>query len=174
MSAVEAEIEDVEFQLPSKTAALTLGFCVVASAALTYETFAGHGPFVAATAAMALFFAYGAIRTSLRLIAGKPWTVLMGDGMTFAFSRTVTWDEVKSVTIVRGLSGAAWKGFISVELHDPEAFLERLTWQQRRNARISMSKGHGPIRLPGDAFPVPLEDVVATMRQFHPDLDVRA
>jgi hypothetical protein len=70
------------------------------------------------------------------------------------------------------MSRAAWKGSISVELHDPDAYLDRITWAQRRNARIGMRKGYGPIQLPGEAFSVPLEDVVATMRQFNPDLTV--
>jgi hypothetical protein len=172
MDAPQQEIEEVGFPLPPKSAALSMALFVAITGVFTYEAFAGHGPFVVVAGAGALAFGYGTVRSALHLFTGKPWTVLMSDGMTFAYSRTVTWDEVKSVAIVPGLSRAAWKGYISVELHDPDAYLERATWQQRRNARISMSKGYGPIRLPGEAFSVPLEDVVAAMRHFNPDLSV--
>lgn len=173
MPTQPAETEPVEFDLPVKTAATSLAVSVLATGFFTYVTFAGHGPFVVLAAAAGVFFAYGTVRSALRLIAGRPWAVVMPDGLTFAFSRTVTWDEVKSVGIVSGLSGAAWKGFIDIELHDPDAYLERAAWRQRRNAVIAMRNGHGPIRLPAEAFPVGMADVIATMLQFNPDLEVR-
>ena len=165
---------NVEYHMPFRTVALSVTFFVSVAAAFVYFAVAGHGPFVGAAALGAVLFGYLAVRNIIRAVLRQPVAVFSGDGLTLISGGGVSWDEVASVAIFPGTSAVAWKGFIAIELHDPDAYIARIGFNQRRVAQAGVARGLGPIRLPAEAFPVPVEEVVATMRRFHPDLIVHA
>lgn len=141
---------------------------------MSFFAVAGHGPGVVLAALAAVLVAYLAARNIVRALLRRPSVVITDDGMKFSGRGPVSWDEVASVAVFPGTSAYSWKGFIGIELHDPEAYLARIGYNQRRVARMAIARGLGPIRLPAEAFPVSLEEVVTAMSRFHPGLVVNA
>jgi hypothetical protein len=164
----------VEYQIPLRTVALSAAFFAVMTALFAYFAIAGHGPAIAAAAVGAVLFGRLFVRIIVRAALRRPAVVLSDEGMRFQSGSHVSWDEVASVAVFPGTSGVAWKGFIGVELRDPEAYLGRISYNHRRHARAGIARGFGPIRMQAEAFPVPMDEVVATMSRFHPGLVVHA
>jgi ADP-ribose pyrophosphatase YjhB (NUDIX family) len=162
----------VEYHTPLRTVALSTGFFGLITTAMTYFAVAGHGPGVVVAALTAALFAFLVARSIVRAALRRPFAVITDEGMRFNARGHVSWDEIVSVAVFLGTSGYSWKGFIGIELHDPEAYLARIGYNQRRVARIGIARGLGPIRLPGEGFPVSMEEVVAAMSRFHPGLVV--
>ena len=165
---------DVEYRVPFRTAALSMAFFAVMAAVFAYMAVAGHGPFVGVAALCAVYMGYAVVRNIIRVVLRQPYAVFRKDGLTLTAGRAVSWDEIASVAVFTGTSAVGWKGSIAIALHDPDAYIARIGVFQRRTARAGVARGLGPIRMPAEAFPVPVEDVIATMRRFHPGLVVNA
>jgi hypothetical protein len=150
-----------------------MGVYLLITAAMAYFAIAGHGPAVVVSALAAVFMASFVALSIVRVVVlRRPFAVITDEGLRFSTRGDVSWDEIASVGVSFGTSGYAWKGFIGIALHDPEAYLARVGYNQRRVARIAIARGLAPIRLPGEAFPVSMEEVVAAMSRFRPGLVV--
>lgn len=162
----------VEYRIPLRTVALSTGITVLFAAAMVYFAVAGHGPGIVVAALAAAFSVFLGARNIVRVVLRRPFVVITHEGLKLDARVDVSWDEIVSVAVSRGTLGYSWKGFIGIELHDPDAYLARIGYNKRRVARIAIRRGLAPIRLPSEGFPVPLEEVVAAMRRLRPGLVV--
>jgi hypothetical protein len=131
----------------------------------------GPRALVAAVAGIG-FFGLGAVFALVKLISRQPALVINSSGFMFG-KYSLHWDEVESIYISSmRVSAFSTQRFISVRLKRPEEFLSRQPALMARLMKANMGLTGAHVNISANVLPMKPEDLVATMRNKCPALQV--
>ncbi len=133
--------------------------------ALGSGSFAGLGIVMIVTAqnvflgcVVVAFFGPGALLLAWQVIDLRPRLIIDSDGVidrTLGVGR-IDWSDIKSAH----LQSVGEADFISLILHDPDKYLNRMSWLKRKLARANSAMGFNDVNLNLAGITIPPEEVL--------------
>ena len=120
------------------------------------------------------FFGLGVIMMAGRLVRGTPELVISGAGIVHVRFGSIPWSQVNYVTVRHVKTRASTQRFIELVLHDPSGYLAQAPRAARIQAAANRPFGYGPVQISAHTLPVELDEVLATMHRYNPQLQFRA
>jgi hypothetical protein len=119
-----------------------------------------------------ILFGYVAVLLTVQLARRRPELTLTEEGLTFRNWTLVEWSRIRAVAIVKVGTRPASQRMIAVDLYDATDYAPGALTAPRWMMRANEILGSTPINIPSASMPVPLDEVIAMMRRYHPTLVV--
>jgi hypothetical protein len=107
-----------------------------------------------------------------RLLRRRPELVLTNEGLTHVRLGSIGWNEIAEVRIREIRIRSSSQLMIELVLHDTGAYLARAPRLTRIAGKANMGMGYGPATISATTLPVSLDQVVAAVRRYHPQLTI--
>ncbi|MER6128622.1 STM3941 family protein [Streptomyces sp. NPDC001795] len=126
-----------------------------------------------AGAAAVLFFGLCACLAIGRVVRRRPELVLTSEGLTHVMLGSIGWTEIAAIGIREIKVRSSSQRVLELVLHDPAAYLARAPRMARIAGKANLRMGYSPANISATTLPVDLNEVMATMRRYHPGLTIR-